>query len=55
MVEKLRILGSDPNVIPHSVSQMEKDELSGMSPEVVGTYIARKDCWLHLCKVNSII
>ena len=27
--------------ISHSVSQMEKDELSGMSPEVIGTYIAR--------------
>ena len=51
----LGALGSDPNDIPHSVSQMEKDELSGMSPEVVGTYIAQKDCRLHLCKVNSII
>ena len=27
--------------ISRSVSQMEKDELSGMSPEVVGIYIAR--------------
>ena len=27
--------------ISRSVSQMEKDELSGMPPEVVGTYIAR--------------
>lgn len=27
--------------ISRSVSQMEKDELSGMSPEVIGTYIAR--------------
>ena len=27
--------------ISRSVSQMEKDEQSGMSPEVIGTYIAR--------------
>ena len=27
--------------ISRSVSQMEKDELNGMSPEVIGTYIAR--------------
>ena len=28
--------------ISRSVSQMEKDEQSGMSPEVIGTYIAQK-------------
>ena len=31
------VLGDDE----YSVSQMEKDELSGMPPEVIGTYIAR--------------
>lgn len=37
------VLGDDEydGRISHSVSQMEKDELSGMSPEVIGTYIAR--------------
>ena len=37
------VLGDDEygGRISHGVSQMEKDELSGMSPEVIGTYIAR--------------
>ena len=37
------VLGDDEygGRISHSVSQMEKDELNGMSPEVIGTYIAR--------------
>ncbi len=42
--------------ISRSVSQMEKDELSGMSPEVVGTYIARiaqkKNC-APICVVGA--
>ena len=42
--------------ISRSVSQMEKDELSGMSPEVVGTYIARiaqkKNC-APICVVGT--
>ena len=42
--------------ISRSVSQMEKDELSGMPPEVVGTYIARiaqkKNCAL-ICVVGT--
>ena len=43
------------NTVPisHGVSQMEKDELSGMSPEIIGTYIARiaqkKNCAPILC------
>ncbi len=37
------VLGDDEygGRISHGVSQMEKDELSGMSPEIIGTYIAR--------------
>ena len=42
--------------ISRSVSQMEKDELSGMPPEVVGTYIARiaqkKNC-APICVVGT--
>ena len=42
--------------ISRSVSQMEKDELSGMPPEVVGTYIARiaqkKNC-APICGVGT--
>ena len=52
------VLGDDEygGRISHSVSQMEKDELSGMPPEVVGTYIARiaqkKNC-APICVVGT--